>query len=74
MQCYEKENHPINKIHLSQYTTKKLTENYASEYESANLKLLPTTFIKLQILNFFIVFFLQFLNSKLGSFNKCMAT
>ena len=29
--------------------------------ESANLKLLPTTFIKLQILNFFIVFFFFFI-------------
>ena len=36
--------------------------------------LIPLTFIKLKILTFLVVFFLQFLDSKLGSLMKCMST
>ena len=37
-------------------------------------KLLPSTFIKLEILTFFRVFFFEYLNSKLGSLMKFMPT
>ena len=61
----KKKKHVINKIHLSQSKTKKLTKVYAYEYQSANYYLQHTK--NSRFWHFLVVFFFQFLNSKLQS-------